>query len=522
MPAKAGDSFRLGRWRVFPSLVQLRDAGETVRLEPKVMDLLDFLARHPRRVVSKDEIIDAVWPDTVIADDALHRYVSKLRQYLGDNPRKPTYLETIPKRGYRLIAPISFDEAAGAGGEGSAEVAPAPGHRPGDHPVLRRLLPWGVAALAIGIALASHFRKGTVVPDPAVPPSERVVAQSNDPRAYELYLQSLAHARDGGPNQRAIRMLEQVVELDPGFAPAWDSLAERLYYEGAYQIGGEPALSAALAASRRAAELDPELLNAAMVQTLMQAERGELRQGYDAARAMLEEYPHRAESHFAASYIYRYAGLLEEAARECDVALSIAPDNYRFRSCAVVFIRLGHYQRAMDFIRLDQTSELGLYHQGYLYIHQVRIEDAERAWRRLSEDSWAFGLLEACRDRPESPETQAHLERFRTVLVPDPEARYFVALVLNACGDAAAALHLLEEGAERGYCAVSAFGSRFFANLTVLEGWAEARDRAASCRDTFIAYQDRHPAAQWPGFPAVPLSQNAAPAPPSGVNRSRD
>ena len=181
------------------------------------------------------------------------------------------------------------------------------------------------------------------------------------------------------------------------------------------------------------------------------------------------------------------------------MALSIAPYNYRFRSCAVVFIRLGNFPRALDFIRLDQNSELGLYHQGYLYFHQGRVEEAERLWRRLPEESWAFGLLEACREQPESPETRAFLNYVRPTGVTDPEAWYFVAQAMNACAQPAMALDLLSVAVEKGYCAVSAFeAERLFGNLSELEGWAEARARAVSCRDAFAAHVAEHPAVRSP------------------------
>ncbi len=459
------------------------------------MDVLVHLARHPLKVVSKDELLDAVWPDTVIADDALFRYVSMLRRSLGDDPRDPRFIETIPKRGYRMIAPVSFEDAPNASAGGTTSRPPG---QPGGRLNLRHLLPWGIAALASGIALASLLRQGESRPDERPDPSlsAPAVALSNDPRANELYLQSLSHGRDGDSNQRAIRVLEQAVELDPDFAPAWAALAERLTYDGAYGQGGEPALESALAANRRAAELAPELLSVPMRLVTTQAESGQLREAYNTARDLVGKYPHSAEAHFALSYVYRYAGLLEEATGECDLALSIAPNNYRFRSCAVVFMRTGHFVRAVDFIRLDQTSELGLYHQGYLYLHQGRIEDAERAWHRLREGSWAHGLLEACRERPESPDTRAFLERIEPTTVRDPEAWYFSALATNACGDGAAALRLLRSAVEKGYCAASAFESeRFFANLSKLEEWSEVREEATKCRDEFIVYRTRHPVA---------------------------
>jgi DNA-binding winged helix-turn-helix (wHTH) protein len=97
----------LGRWLVQPTLNVIRDAGAVRRLEPQLMDLLAFLATTAGRVVSKDEIIDAVWDGRFIAEATLTRSIADLRRALDDNQRCPQYIETIPKRGYRLIATVT-------------------------------------------------------------------------------------------------------------------------------------------------------------------------------------------------------------------------------------------------------------------------------------------------------------------------------------------------------------------------------------------------------------------------------
>jgi DNA-binding winged helix-turn-helix (wHTH) protein/tetratricopeptide (TPR) repeat protein len=99
--------FTVGEWSVIPARNALTRTGETVHLEPRVMDLLVYLAERPNEVLSPDQIINDVWPHTFVTDGALLTAVSGLRKALGDNPRRPTYIETIPKRGYRLVATSS-------------------------------------------------------------------------------------------------------------------------------------------------------------------------------------------------------------------------------------------------------------------------------------------------------------------------------------------------------------------------------------------------------------------------------
>ena len=96
--------FHISHWLVQPTLNLIRD-GVTVRhLEPQVMDLLVFLAATGGRVVSRDEIIDAVWEGRFIAEATLTRSIADLRRALDDDQRCPQYIETIAKRGYRLVA----------------------------------------------------------------------------------------------------------------------------------------------------------------------------------------------------------------------------------------------------------------------------------------------------------------------------------------------------------------------------------------------------------------------------------
>jgi DNA-binding winged helix-turn-helix (wHTH) protein len=112
--------FRLGEWLVEPSLNRLTRGDDTVALEPRLMDLLLLLARHPGEVLSPEATIDAVWAQQFVGEGLLRRAVASLREALGDDAKAPTYIETISKRGYRLIAepvpvggemaPVSLDE----------------------------------------------------------------------------------------------------------------------------------------------------------------------------------------------------------------------------------------------------------------------------------------------------------------------------------------------------------------------------------------------------------------------------
>ncbi len=101
-----GVIYRIRDWDVDPAACLVSRNGDSVHLEPKVMDLLVFLARKPGIVLSRDELLDEIWPGVVVSDEALTNAIIKLRKAFNDSARKPRFIETLPKRGYRLIAEV--------------------------------------------------------------------------------------------------------------------------------------------------------------------------------------------------------------------------------------------------------------------------------------------------------------------------------------------------------------------------------------------------------------------------------
>lgn len=97
--------FRVGPWLIRPNLNTISQNGTTIRVEPKVMAVLVCLASSQGDPVSKEKLINAVWPDTFVSDDVLTRSISELRRIFQDDARQPRFIETIPKRGYRLLTP---------------------------------------------------------------------------------------------------------------------------------------------------------------------------------------------------------------------------------------------------------------------------------------------------------------------------------------------------------------------------------------------------------------------------------
>jgi len=112
MDIEPDSPFWVGDWQVDPPSGRLRRGNEEVKLEPRVMDLLVQLALHPGEVMSRETLEAKVWPGMVVGYDAISQSMIKLRKALQDDSRDPRYIETISKKGYRLIAPVQNGEHA--------------------------------------------------------------------------------------------------------------------------------------------------------------------------------------------------------------------------------------------------------------------------------------------------------------------------------------------------------------------------------------------------------------------------
>jgi DNA-binding winged helix-turn-helix (wHTH) protein/Tol biopolymer transport system component len=103
--------FRVGSWTADPQVNEISSGERSVKLEPKVMALLVYLAERPSQTVSRDELIEGLWGGVAVVEEALTRCVSQLRRSLADDAQDPRYIQTVSKRGYRLVAPVVLDES---------------------------------------------------------------------------------------------------------------------------------------------------------------------------------------------------------------------------------------------------------------------------------------------------------------------------------------------------------------------------------------------------------------------------
>jgi TolB-like protein/DNA-binding winged helix-turn-helix (wHTH) protein len=179
--------FRIAAWLIEPQLNTVSKNGTTVHLEPKVMEVLVCLAGHAGKPVSKDQLLETVWPGTFVTDDVLVRAISELRRVFEDDARESRIIQTIPKRGYRLLVPV---EAV------SGERCPPPELQGQESATVGRnwhrrlaLVLAGVAALLLTALAVLYVSRG-----------ERVLVKSAEPQIRSIAVLPLQNL-SGDPGQ---------------------------------------------------------------------------------------------------------------------------------------------------------------------------------------------------------------------------------------------------------------------------------------------------------------------------------
>ena len=344
--------------------------------------------------------------------------------------------------------------------------------------------------LAMREQVTSAVRQGLVPALGGASIANEAGTRPKSEEAYDLYLRSVAVSHDAAPNLQAIAMLERVVTLDPTYAPAWSALGTRYYYDAQYGSGGEAMYKRSYSAYERALSLDPNLIDAASQLITTRAERGELVDSYGEALALVNRFPDSSQSHFALSYVLRYAGLLDDATRECEKALALDSSDSRIRSCALPFIWLGQYERAMTFVRVDQGSEWAARVIPNVLLGQGNLSEARKAVNNMPPGA-AFGrdLLQACLNPAQGSSLKSAANSLEAAFEtqPDPERRYIVGTFLAYCGEEDAALRMFTSAITGNFCAyVSLQRDPLLTKLRGSSQYPKLLSQAKECQDSFL------------------------------------
>ena len=318
------------------------------------------------------------------------------------------------------------------------------------------------------------------------------IPKPNNEEAFDLFLHSLGYPLDPGPNLMAIKALDDSVAVDSGYAPAWDQLSWRYYIDERYGNGGAGAAAKAAQAYERQRELDP---NAPPISTTLRTEQGDLNGAYDQAAEFLRRRPDSSMAHFWMSYVLRYAGLLDEAGRQCDVALALDPGFSVLRSCATTFGLAGDYDHAEKYIKVDEGSgfaalsrmEIALRTRDTTAALAEANTTAKLGYRNVNAE-----LARVYLNHPSGADLAKAVKEVEAdpVSARDPELLYRNAEALAFCGQPDAALRQLGEAIKGNYCSYPALDNdALFDSLRQQSEFTELRQAGMQCQLSFLNYR---------------------------------
>lgn len=605
------------------SRYELRVAGEPVEMERKPLDLLRYLLSKSGEVVSKEELLEAVWPGVLVVDASLATAVSKLRKALGQQ----AVIQTVPKVGYRIAVPVvrisRLDSASESAQTELSLREPTKPQVEAQVRVLRtvsaRRWVWGAVGIVVGvgasIGLVASLGRHPATPTPvsvailpfqnvsgsesidylrsAVPDEiantlaaartltvrplaitaqytapgvdfrklghdldvDRVVTghfliegdrfhitmeavdtaqdrivwndsfevasknllgmqeqiaaisrrrlanalgvrefvtdsppRATNEEAYELYLKSLALNWDPKPDAQAVALLRRAVLLDPNYAPAWGMLALRYYGVARFGGGGPEAMAFSDAAAEKELALNPDSLDPIAELTVHRTERGDLVKAHQIALELVRRRPDDPNLHHVLSYVLRYGGSIDEAGRECELAVLLAT-KIVWGSCATTFMEAGNYDRAKDFLRKDLSSEWSKAFTIEDLLREGKIEDAIRIPAPQIPQWDSYKMVLAC--AREEPPAEIRSLASKVEVNDDPEMDYLFAGHLAYCGQSTAALRMLKIAIDRNYCSYPTMDrDPLFDRLRANAQFQKLRMEGMACHNGFMNNHD--------------------------------
>ena len=568
----------------------LLKANQPVQLTPKTHDTLLVLVENHGRLLTKSELMSAVWPNTFVEESNLTQQISMIRRALGESAGEDRYIVTVPGKGYRFAAVVTqtsreLPQAA------TEDTPPAAPDLSISTPRRSRNLQILLAVTALFVAVVSawfYYHRGVVLAAPrslailpfqsvredatnnflgfsladavitklgyvrslTVRPSSAIRAYKNQtldvtkvarelkvdtvlmgnyirdgndiritsqlidvksnsiiwretfdlryeklltlqdsvahriieglrlslspseeerlrpdkqiaPLAYEYYLRGVdLYANNDFP--MAVKMLEQVTQSEPDYAPAWASLGRAHSAAASFEFGGRAAYQQAQTAYEKALALQPTLIEAKVYMANFYTDTGKPEKAVPLLRDALGVNPSNAEVHWELGYAYRFAGMLEESAAECKRARELDPGVKLNSSALNAYLYMGAYDKFLQSLP-QSDSPLILFYKGFGEYHKGNrlqaVEYFSRAYkaRRTPQTVVGEALVEV--ERGNAPGAITLLndteKRMQERDVRDSEAAYKIAQAYAIAGDQAAALRVLRRSVETGFFAYS-------------------------------------------------------------------
>jgi TolB-like protein/Tfp pilus assembly protein PilF len=279
-----------------------------------------------------------------------------------------------------------------------------------------------------------------------------------DPLAYEYYLRGVdLYTRNDFP--MAVEMFGKSVTIDANYAQAWAHLGTAYTALAAFRFGGQEDYQKALAAYRRALELNPNQIEARIFMANMFTDTNQVSQAVPLLREVLAANPNYALAHWELGYVYRFAGVLDESIRECERARALDPQ-VKLRSSALnAYLYAGQYEKFLQSLPQDDQAAFVVFYRGlahlYLKDNKAASADFERAFQL---DPSLYTQIGKALGYSISGKRSEGLELLKTIEakmkergVSDAEAMYKIAQAYALLGDKPASLRMLAQSINGGF-----------------------------------------------------------------------
>lgn len=340
---------------------QLISGQHTIPLTPKVFDTLAYLVERAGHLAEKEEIMAAVWPDTAVEEGNLARSIHTLRKVFAQVDSDFVYIETVPTKGYRFVAPVAESsedsdpvpssapkalDVATSAADLTPKDLPATDHRPVRYAVLI------IAAATLGVFAFTSFDPFTAFT--SLKPKTRNGLAYREFQQGKLLLERRLRAED---RAEALAHFERALEADPDYADALAGVADARILTF-WDTHNQVEIIKARASVERALAIDSENAFAHTVKCrLLATYDGDLDRAESECRKAIELDQNLAEAHRELGFLLDSVGREAEAVESMRIAASLASTSFNLRSVGIVLYHSRKYEEAIEqFLQVEATD----------------------------------------------------------------------------------------------------------------------------------------------------------------------
>jgi TolB-like protein len=313
-----------------------------------------------------------------------------------------------------------------------------------------------------------------------------------DPLAYEYYLRSISIEHTNEGDKLAVALLEKSIELDSTYAPAYNELGDRLRKLAVYGLSpeertkGENALLKALA-------LNGEHLGALGNLAMTYTETNRSEKAVELIKQILDINPNSAEAYFSLGYMYRYAGLNEEAIHEMEKAIALDSKNQGYRSIITTYFFAGEFEKAIEAGSLFEESAFILLFQGLAYFNLGKNTEALECFNSViqidpgNRQAISSGIVKSFIEG-DIEAGISYAETYEQIDSGDAEAWYFISFLYGMLGEKEACIRCLRRAVDGGFFNYPLMSTD--KNLDSARGEPEFEDILEEARIKHLAFKE--------------------------------